>query len=243
MRPGFIILIFSICIFSCSHSKRIDFYNTEWKPVDSSGFFEYFTTHTTTDSGSNKRLVLKMVGWLNNQTKKIDSSVTGINFLASIADSQLTNCNFIKLLGENSTGYIKMNYKKWLLSDFKNEIHFAIYFPGAYSFENLRKDSLHLSNMNLFKEINIISSEKAIAKYEQESDTTWKQFLTANPLPVSLELKLNDSLLQKNKFDSVAHLLQKEFPEKIELTSTSSVTLLDSDDNQNTTLIFKFIIF
>ena len=243
MRYVLVLLIVFSSTFSIAQNKKIDFRNTAWKPVDSTGFFEYFTTSTTNDHGSYKKLVLKMVGWLNDHSKKLDPSILGRNFLTSIADSLLAKYSFIKLPGKNSTGYIKMNFKKWLLSVFKNEVHFTIFFPGNYSLENLHTDSLYLSGLNLFKDINVLSLEKAIAKYEKDGDMAWRSLHPANPFPVSLELRLNDTLLRRNEFDSVAHLLQKQFPEKIELAATALNGLLDSDDNQNTTLIFKFIIF
>lgn len=249
MKTILVLLISSLCILSCKQNKEIDFHSAQWKPIDTTGYYEYFATNITSDSATNKRVVLKVIGWLSNDSNKIDSTANEIDFtlitslFSQIPEAALTNHGFTKLLGENSAGFIKMNYKKYLLDNYKEENHFSVYFPDDYTFENLQKDSIHLSEMKIFKEISILTSEKAANKFSNENDTTWKKFLTANPLPISLELKLNDSLLQKNKFDSVKHLLEKELPAKTEIRASGIEKILSNDFDKNSTLIFKFIIF
>ncbi|MEO8771341.1 MAG: permease-like cell division protein FtsX [Ferruginibacter sp.] len=249
MRTILILLISFLCIFSCNQNKEIDFHKTEWKPVDTTGYYEYFATKITSDSAANKRVVLKIVGWLSNVNNNIDSATNKVDFISPIPffspipEAELTGYGFAKLLGENSSGYIKMNYKKYLLDNYKNENHFTVYFPVDYSLENLQKDSAHLSDMKIFKEINILTAEKAANKFSDETDSTWKKFLDGNPLPVSLELKMNESLLQKNKFDSVERLLEKELPTKTEIVTSGIKKIMSNDFDKNATLIFKFIIF
>ncbi|MFT3910710.1 MAG: permease-like cell division protein FtsX [Ferruginibacter sp.] len=244
MRLVLVLLMSSLLLFSCNQNKEIDFHKTSWKPIDTAGYYEYITTKITEDPAVNKKVVLKLVGWLNNDSNKIDSSsIHDPDALASFFKPELSNYDFARSLGANSTGYIKMDFKKYLFVSFKNAIHFTVYFSKDHSFEELQKDSARLSAMKIFKEIDIMSSEKAAKKWEEENDTTWRKFITDNPLPVSLELKLNDPFLQKNKFDSVEHLLENELPGKTQIMTGGIKRILDNEFYKNATLIFKFTIF
>jgi hypothetical protein len=244
MRCIPVLLIVFFSTNSIAQNKDIDFHKAAWKPIDTSGYYEYFNTKSGTTPGiGDKRVILKMIGWLKKDSNKIKFPDNESLMFLSIAETELNTKNFTQLPMEGSEGYIKMDFKKYLFNIFRNQNQFTVFFTSDYSHHSLQQDSIRLSHMNIFREINIMTQEKAIAKYSADNDTTWKQFIDSNPLPVSLELKLNDSFLGGNKFDAVKLLLEKELPGKTEIQESPIGNLLGNDLDQNAILIFKFIIF
>jgi cell division transport system permease protein len=79
----------------------------------------------------------------------------------------------------------------------KKEIDSLINYIGAIPYAN---------------RVEYITKEKAIQKWNTENDTTWKQFLSNNPLPESIDFYVKANYVEKDSLDILSTNLQSNFP-------------------------------
>lgn len=95
---------------------------------------------------------------------------------------------------------------------FKESIQVHTYLnPDA---KKIKIDSLtqYLSTIQYVNRVEYVSKEKAIEKWNAENDTTWKQFLTNNPLPESIDFYVKADHVEPDSLNALAANLQSEFP-------------------------------
>jgi len=75
-------------------------------------------------------------------------------------------------------------------------------------------DSLtqYISSLPYANRVEYITKEKAMQKWNAEYDTTWKQFLTNNPLPESVDFYVKADHVEKDSLNALAATLQTSFP-------------------------------
>lgn len=75
-------------------------------------------------------------------------------------------------------------------------------------------DSLknYISAIPYAKEVEYVTKEMAIAKWNQDNDTTWKKFLDENPLPESVDFYVKANYVQKDSLDALSVDLLNRFP-------------------------------
>jgi cell division transport system permease protein len=72
--------------------------------------------------------------------------------------------------------------------------------------------TIFIQNMSAIKSVEHITKEKAIKIYEKENDTIWKSFVTANPLPESIDYYVKAKYVEKKSLDSITATIQESFP-------------------------------
>ena len=95
---------------------------------------------------------------------------------------------------------------------FKESIQVHTYLnPDA---KKIKIDSLtqYLTTINYVNRVEYVSKEKAIEKWNAENDTTWKQFLTNNPLPESIDFYVKADHVEPDSLNALASNLQTTFP-------------------------------
>ncbi len=95
---------------------------------------------------------------------------------------------------------------------FKESIQVHTYLnPDA---KKIQIDSLtqYLTTINYVNRVEYVSKEKAIEKWNAENDTTWKQFLTNNPLPESIDFYVKADHVEPDSLNALAANLQTTFP-------------------------------
>lgn len=95
---------------------------------------------------------------------------------------------------------------------FKESIQVHTYLnPDA---KKIKIDSLtqYLTTINYVNRVEYVSKEKAIEKWNAENDTTWKQFLTNNPLPESIDFYVKADHVEPDSLNALAANLQTTFP-------------------------------
>ncbi|MGB3234995.1 MAG: permease-like cell division protein FtsX, partial [Ferruginibacter sp.] len=75
-------------------------------------------------------------------------------------------------------------------------------------------DSLtqYISALPYANRVEYVTKEKAIAKWNAENDTTWKQFLSNNPLPESIDFYVKADHVDKDSLALLAADLQNYYP-------------------------------
>jgi cell division transport system permease protein len=69
-----------------------------------------------------------------------------------------------------------------------------------------------IQGMTAIKSVEYITKEKAVKIYEAENDTIWKSFITANPLPESIDYYVKAKFVEKKSLDSIAASIQENYP-------------------------------
>lgn len=95
---------------------------------------------------------------------------------------------------------------------FKESIQVHTYLnPDA---KKIKIDSLtqYLTTIPYVNRVEYVSKEKAIEKWNAENDTTWKQFLTNNPLPESIDFYVKADHVEPDSLNALASNLQTSFP-------------------------------
>ena len=77
-----------------------------------------------------------------------------------------------------------------------------------------RIDSLknYIQGIPYVKSVEHVTKEMAIQKYNADNDTSWKQFITNNPLPESVEFYIKANYVQKDSLNILAANLENNFP-------------------------------
>jgi cell division transport system permease protein len=77
-----------------------------------------------------------------------------------------------------------------------------------------RIDSLvnYISSIPYANRVEYVTKEKAIQKWNSENDTTWKQFLSNNPLPESIDFYVKANYVDRDSLNLLSANLQNTFP-------------------------------
>jgi|GWRWMinimDraft_6_1066014.scaffolds.fasta_scaffold25078_1 cell division transport system permease protein len=62
------------------------------------------------------------------------------------------------------------------------------------------------------KEVQYVTKEMAIQKWNTANDSSWKQFIDANPLPESIDFYIKSNYVQKDSLDALSLNLINQFP-------------------------------
>ena len=62
------------------------------------------------------------------------------------------------------------------------------------------------------KEVQYVTKEMAIQKWNNTNDSSWKQFLDANPLPESIDFYIKSNYVQKDSLDALSFDLLNRYP-------------------------------
>jgi cell division transport system permease protein len=75
-------------------------------------------------------------------------------------------------------------------------------------------DSLknYISSIPYANRVEYVTKEMAIQKWNTENDSTWKQFLTNNPLPESIDFYVKAEYVERDSLDRLATTLQEAYP-------------------------------
>ena len=75
-------------------------------------------------------------------------------------------------------------------------------------------DSLknYISSIPYANRVEYVTKEMAIKKWNTENDSTWKQFLTNNPLPESIDFYIKARYVERDSLDLLALNLQEAYP-------------------------------
>ncbi len=108
-------------------------------------------------------------------------------------------------------GWIFLNLRK--SGDyFKENIQVQAYLNRDASKKHIDSVKNYLSALPYVRSVEYITREMAVKRYEAENDTTWKQFISNNPLPESIDFYVKASHVSKDSLTLIATDLQTTFP-------------------------------
>ena len=108
-------------------------------------------------------------------------------------------------------GWIFLNLRK--TGDyFKENIQVQAYLNRDAPKKQIDSLKNYISAIPYANRVEHVTKEMAIKKWNQENDSTWKQFLTNNPLPESIDFFVKASHVNKDSLTLIATELQTSFP-------------------------------
>jgi cell division transport system permease protein len=83
--------------------------------------------------------------------------------------------------------------------------------PNA-SKKNIDSLTTYIAALPYAKNVEYVTKEMAIAKWNADNDTTWKKFLDENPLPESVDFYVKADHVQKDSLDALSADLLNRYP-------------------------------
>ncbi|HAN65752.1 MAG TPA: hypothetical protein DCQ34_05535 [Chitinophagaceae bacterium] len=125
---------------------------------------------------------------------------------------------------------------------FKENIQVQTYLSRTASKKEI--DSLvdYISKIPYANRVEYVTKEKAIERWNAENDSTWKQFLSNNPLPESVDFYVKADYVDKDSLNILSTDLQTHFPGVISEFKFPTETVTKVSSYVKTTAIIFLIV-
>ncbi len=107
-------------------------------------------------------------------------------------------------------GWIFLNIRK-TGEVFKESIQVHAWVERTASKKQIDSLKNYLTSLPYAKDVEYVTREKAIEKWNAENDTTWRKFLNNNPLPESIDFFVRADYMEKDSLANLDNLLQTNF--------------------------------
>lgn len=108
-------------------------------------------------------------------------------------------------------GWIFLNIRK-TGEYFKESIQVHAWIERAANKKQIDTLQTYISSLPYAKNVEYVTREKAIEKWNAENDTTWKKFLNNNPLPESVDFYVRADYMERDSLAKLGNYLQTNFP-------------------------------
>ena len=95
---------------------------------------------------------------------------------------------------------------------FKESIQVHTYLNRDASKKKIDSLTQYISALPYANRVEYVTKEKAMQKWNQENDSTWKQFLSNNPLPESIDFYVKADHVEQDSLNMLATDLQTAYP-------------------------------
>ncbi len=234
------LFLLAILLFSC-RSRQTNFHTISWTESGSNNGISY---SINTGNGGKGIPDIQFAGWLIGEKLFLPDSLNEIPpEMDSMFVLPLQNDSNLLKLQKGSIGYIKVDLEKCYLHGLSMINQYTLFYHGSPTANELIKDSVTLTGMGLFEQVDVVTKEEAISSYASVngSDTAWINLLETNPLPSSIGLRLRKDLFFDKRVDSVKQILQNSFPE-LELTALSDGKMGLPSFGKKKILIYHFSV-
>ena len=107
-------------------------------------------------------------------------------------------------------GWIFMNIRK-TGEYFKENIQVHAWIERTANKKQIDSVKNYITALPYAKNVEYVTREKAVEKWNVENDTTWKKFLDNNPLPESIDFFVKADYMQKDSLANVGNYLENNF--------------------------------
>jgi len=107
-------------------------------------------------------------------------------------------------------GWIFLNIRK-TGEYFKENIQVHAWIQRAANKKQIDTLKNYISSLPYTKDVEYVTRDKAIAKWNADNDTTWKKFLNNNPLPESVDFYVKADYMEKDSLALLGNYLQTNF--------------------------------
>ncbi|MEO8406608.1 MAG: permease-like cell division protein FtsX [Chitinophagaceae bacterium] len=202
MKSLFLLLLALIVLTSCKHKMSVEeLEKANWTTI--SNGLAYINMEKDTHL-ANPHFHFKLIA-----VSSIDSGMQ-LKSKPATPDIDSTLNELLKgRLNDSRYGYLKYNPSETLLS-VRPLIH--IFLRDGYDSSNLTNDIITIRNIEGVKDVDYISKEKAKEIYLADGNENWDKVLDKNPLPATINLSIDPSIIKPNDFDSLKMKLKQIVP-------------------------------
>jgi cell division transport system permease protein len=111
-------------------------------------------------------------------------------------------------------GWVFLNIRK-TGEYFKENIQVHAWLDRTASKKQIDTVKNYLASLPYTKNVEYVTREKAIEKYNSEQDTTWKKILDSNPLPESIDFYVKADYMQRDSLVILGDYLTTNYPRVI----------------------------
>ncbi|HMO62166.1 MAG TPA: permease-like cell division protein FtsX [Ferruginibacter sp.] len=128
-------------------------------------------------------------------------------------------------------GWLFLNLKK-SSEIFRENIQLHAWIAPSASKKQIDSLEKFISSQPFVKKAEYVTKEKAVAKWNAENDSSWKKFITNNPLPESVDFYVKAEYMEKDSLIQLGQILESNFAgivsefqyHKETITNVSSLT-------------------
>ncbi|MEO6813655.1 MAG: permease-like cell division protein FtsX [Ginsengibacter sp.] len=121
-------------------------------------------------------------------------------------------------------GWVFLNIKK-TGGYFKENIQLHAYIYRTASNKQIDSLTTYIKALPYAVNVEYITKEKAIEKYNQENDTLWKKLAISNPLPESIDFYVKANYVDKDSLAILENNLLTDFPTTVSEFQTPKATV------------------
>lgn len=107
-------------------------------------------------------------------------------------------------------GWIFLNIRK-TGEYFKESIQVHAWLERTANKKQIDTVRNYISSLPYAKDVEYVTREKAVEKWNAQNDTTWKKFLDNNPLPESIDFFVKADYMQQDSLASLGNYLQTNY--------------------------------
>lgn len=138
-------------------------------------------------------------------------------------------------------GWIFLNIKK--TGDyFKENIQLHAYIYRTANSKQIDSAKNYIDSLPYAVNVEYITREKAIAKYNKENDTLWKKLAINNPLPESIDFYVKANYIDKDSLANIETDLLTNFPTTISEFQTPKETVAGVSQFVKTTTLVLLVV-
>ena len=138
-------------------------------------------------------------------------------------------------------GWIFLNIKK--TGDyFKENIQLHAYIYRTANTKQIDSVKNYIDSLPFAVNVQYITKEKALEKYNQENDTLWKKLAISNPLPESIDFYVKANYVDKDSLAKLESNLLTNFPTTVSEFQTPKATVAGVSEFVKTTTLVLLIV-
>ena len=138
-------------------------------------------------------------------------------------------------------GWIFLNIKK--TGDyFKENIQLHAYLYRTADHKQIDTVKQYIESLPYAVNVEYITKEKALEKYNQDNDTLWKKLAISNPLPESIDFYVKASYVDKDSLAKLESSLLTNFPTTVSEFQTPKATVAGVSQFVKTTTLVLLVV-
>ncbi|HEY8661833.1 MAG TPA: permease-like cell division protein FtsX [Hanamia sp.] len=138
-------------------------------------------------------------------------------------------------------GWIFLNIKK--TGDyFKENIQLHAYIYRTANTKQIDSVKNYIDSLPFAVNVQYITKEKALEKYNQDNDTLWKKLAISNPLPESIDFYVKANYVDKDSLAKLESNLLTNFPTTVSEFQTPKATVAGVSEFVKTTTLVLLIV-
>lgn len=138
-------------------------------------------------------------------------------------------------------GWIFLNIKK--TGDyFKENIQLHAYLYRTATSKQIDSVKNYIESLPYAVNVEYITREKAIEKYNKDNDTLWKKLAINNPLPESIDFYVKANYIDKDSLSNIENYLLTNYPTTVSEFQTPKETVASVSQFVKNTTIVLFVV-